>query len=297
MKIKEIKYNDDRYPKLLRNIKEPPEKLYVLGSTEILNKPGIAIIGSRKCTEAGKKIARNFASKLSSVGICINSGMAIGIDTQAHLGALSQTGNTVAVLGCGLNNIYPKENEELFYKIINNGGAIISEYEKNVQPESKRFIQRNRIVSGMSIGVLVIEAAYRSGTSITAQFAKREKKPIFCIPHDISDKLGIGTNRLLQRGAKCVVSINDILKEYDFLRELNTNCVKHNNEGKIDIDINVIPKEYVEIYKCLKDEPIDINYICKNTKMNVNEISAGLTILELEGYINQLPGNKFVKVG
>lgn len=296
MKIEKIKYNDERYPKLLKKIKEPPKQLYVLGNTKILNKPGIAIIGSRKCTEAGKKIAKNFASKLSSAGICINSGMAIGIDTQAHLGALSRTGETIAVLGCGLNNIYPKENEELFYKIINNGGAIISEYEKNIQPESKRFIQRNRIVSGMSIGVLVIEAAYRSGTSITAQFAKKEKKPVFCIPHDISDKLGIGTNRLLQKGAKCVVSANDILKEYDFLSELNINCAKCDNEKKENIDINLIPKEYVEIYKFLSNEPIDINDIYRNIKLEIKEISAGLTILELEGYINQLPGNKYVKV-
>ena len=122
-------------------------------------------------------------------GVCINSGMAKGIDTGAHIGAIDEIGKTVAVLGCGLNNIYPKENKDLFYKIIDNGGAVISEYENNAEAESKKFIERNRIVSGMSIGVLVIEAAYRSGTSITAKFAMQEKKPIFCIPHDISDKL------------------------------------------------------------------------------------------------------------
>lgn len=288
MKIKKIMFEDYEYPEILKKIKNPPNQLYVLGDSKILNNPGIAIIGSRNCTETGKRIARNFAGKLSAEGICINSGMAKGIDTQAHIGALEQGGKTIAVLGCGLNNIYPEENKELFYKIIDNGGAIISEYENNVEPESKRFIARNRIVSGMSIGVLVVEAAHRSGTSVTAQFAKQENKPVFCIPHDISEKLGIGTNRLLQKGAKCVVNANDILNEYKDLKlERNTNVKQ--------LNIQKVPKQYEEIYKILSNEPIDINYICRNIKMNITEINAALTILELEGYINQLPGNKFVK--
>lgn len=290
MKIRKIMYEDREYPKILKNIKKPPKQLYVLGNVDLLNEPGIAIIGSRNCTETGKRIARNFASKLSNEGICINSGMAKGIDTQAHIGALEQGGKTIAVLGCGLNNIYPKENKELFYEIINNGGAVISEYENNVEPESKRFIARNRIVSGMSIGVLVVEAAHRSGTSVTAQFAKAENKPVFCIPHDISEKLGIGTNRLLQKGAKCVVNVTDILNEYKDLK-----LEKNTSSNVKQLNFRKVPKQYEEIYKILSNEPTDINYICRNIKMSITEINAALTILELEGFINQLPGNKFMK--
>lgn len=225
-------------------------------------------------------------------GICINSGMALGIDTQAHLGAIEEIGKTVAVLGCGLNRIYPKENKELFYKIIDNGGAVISEYNNNEEAESQKFIQRNRIVSGMSIGVLVVEAAYRSGTSITAKFAKAEQKPIFCIPHDISDKLGVGTNKLLKQGAKCVVKVEDILQEYQFLKTLKIDSKKSVCDSKVNI--NDIPKEYRTIYQCISREPITINAIRKKSKLSITEINVGLTILELEGYISRLPGNNFI---
>lgn len=224
--------------------------------------------------------------------MCINSGMALGIDTQAHLGAINENGKTVAVLGCGLNKIYPKENRDLFYKIIDNGGAVISEYENNVEAESKLFVQRNRIVSGMSIGVLVIEAAYRSGTSITAKFAKEEGKPIFCIPHDISAKLGVGTNKLLKNGAKCVVTAEDILQEYEYLKDLKVSNNQNSYEEKVNIE--EIPEEYREVYKAIGNEATHINTICKKTKIDITEINSTLTILELEGYISRLPGNTFI---
>lgn len=291
MKIRKIMIEDDEYPKILKNINNPPKQLNVLGNVGLLNESGIAIIGSRNCTDAGRKIARNFAQKLSSVGLCINSGMALGIDTEAHLGAIDESGKTVAVLGCGLNKIYPKQNKELFYKIIDNGGAVISEYDNNTEAASKLFIQRNRIVSGMSIGVLVVEAAHRSGTSITARFAMEEKKPIFCIPHEISAKLGVGTNRLLQSGAKCVVTIEDIMKEYEFLKDLKVENKQNNYEKKIDLE--EIPKEYRAVYQCLGNEPIHINNICQKTNLDITEVSSTLTILELEGYVNRLPGGTF----
>lgn len=217
--------------------------------------------------------------------------MALGIDSQAHLGAINEIGKTVAVLGCGLNRIYPKENRELFYKIIDNGGAVISEYQNDVEAESWRFIERNRIVSGMSIGVLVVEAAYRSGTSITAKFAKEQEKPIFCIPHNISDKLGVGTNKLLKNGAKCVVTAEDILQEYETLKELKICNTKSNFKEKVKIE--EIPKEYRKIYRCLGNEPMQINNISQKTKLDITEINATLTILELEGYIKRNPGNTF----
>lgn len=292
MKIRQIKLEDDEYPKILKNINNPPKQLNILGNVDLLNEPGIAIIGSRNCTDVGRKIARNFAQKLSSVGLCINSGMALGIDTGAHLGAIDESGKTVAVLGCGLNKIYPKQNKELFYKIIDNGGAVISEYENNTEAASKLFVQRNRIVSGMSIGVLVVEAAHRSGTSITARFAMEEKKPIFCIPHDISAKLGVGTNRLLQSGAKCVVTVEDIMQEYEFLRDLKVENKQNNYEKKINLE--EISKEYRTVYQCLGSEPVHINSICQKMNLDITEVSSTLTILELEGYIKRLPGSTFI---
>lgn len=238
-----------------------------------------------------EKLQEILHKNCQTCGVCINSGMALGIDTEAHLGAISESGKTIAVLGCGLNRIYPKQNKELFYKIIDNGGAVISEYENNTEACSKLFIERNRIVSGMSIGVLVVEAAYRSGTSITAKFAMQEKKPIFCIPHDISAKLGVGTNRLLQNGAKCVVTVEDILQEYEFLKNLKITDKQNNYKEKLNIE--EIPKEYRAVYEALGSEPANINNICKKTKLDITEVSSTLTILELEGYINRLPGNTF----
>lgn len=292
MKIQKIYIEDEQYPSKLKSIKNPPKQLYVLGNIELLNKPGIAIIGSRNCTEAGRKIAKTFARKLSQCGICINSGMAKGIDSEAHKGAINEIGKTVAVLGCGLNKIFPEENKELFYKIINNGGAVISEYENNVEAVSKQFVARNRIVSGMSIGVVVVEAAYRSGTSITANFAREEQKPIFCIPHDISNKLGIGTNKLLKKGAKCVVTVEDILEEYENLKGISLNNL--NTSQKEEIDIKEVPKEYREIYKAIGNKAIHINNICQKTGLSITELNSSLTILELEGFIKRLPGNKFI---
>ena len=221
-------------------------------------------------------------------GICINSGLAVGIDTAAHLGAIDEIGKTVAVLGCGLNKVYPKENEELFRRIIEKGGAVISEYDNNAEAESFRFVERNRIVSGLSIGVLVVESAYRSGTSITANFALQQQKPVFCIPHNISDKLGVGTNKLLKTGAKCVVTPEDILNEYEMFKE-----VKIKKENINSLNIESIPKEYKPIVKMLVDKPVHINELCKKAKLSITEISADLTILELEGYIKKLPGNMY----
>lgn len=286
MKIEKIEFSDEQYPRLLRNIKNPPKQLYILGNAELLNNYGIAVIGSRNCTEIGAKNARKFAEQLSSVGICINSGMARGIDTQAHIGAMKEAGKTVAVLGCGLNNIFPKENTKLFNDILENGGAIISEYEPNEEAESKKFIQRNRIVSGMSIGVLVVEAAINSGTGITARFARQEGKPVFAIPHNINEKLGKGTNHLLQLGAKCVLDAQNILDEYIFLKDL-----KIHNLNETKLDLNKIPNEYKDIYMCIENKSCNIDTICKLTSKSITDVNAILTMMELDGLIKRLPGN------
>lgn len=207
---------DDEYPNILRNIYDPPIFLYLKGNKKILNKMSIAIIGCREARDYGKKIAKNFAYNLSKNNINIISGLAKGIDTCAHLGAIYAKEKTIAVLGSGINVIYPKENLYLVQKILENDGVIISEYPLGTAPEKRNFVARNRIISGMSRGVLVVEAKKKSGTLITVDFALDEGRDIFVIPGDISLENSFGTNDLIKQGGKLVTDFTEILEEYEF---------------------------------------------------------------------------------
>jgi len=180
--LKKLKINNSAYPKALKEIPNPPEKLYVEGNIENLYSPCLAVIGSRNCTEYGEKWCKHFVKELVKKDITIVSGMAIGIDSIAHKTALKYGGKTIAVLPCGLNKIYPIQNMNLYYNILKNDGTVITEYELNTEAEYNRFLERNRIVSGLSMGILVVEAAYRSGTSVTARLGILQKKDVFCIP-------------------------------------------------------------------------------------------------------------------
>lgn len=284
MKIKEITITSNEYPNRLRDIKNAPEKLYVLGNEQNLKKEGIAIIGSRAYSEYGKQYAIKFSKELAKQGLTIISGMAIGIDAFSHEGALKAKGKTVAVLPSGFNYIYPKENEKLFEEILKMDGTIISEYPPNTIAESRKFIERNRIVSGLSIGVLVIEAMHRSGTSITAKLAKEQGKTVFCIPSNLERKNGIGTNNLIKEGAKLVTEVNDILDYFKIKRAKS-----------IDTKIK-IPEEYKAIYEAIDDEPINVDIICKKLSTNMSNINSTLMLMELEGYIKSLPGNYIERV-
>lgn len=179
--IKMITIDDEKYPQKLRNIYDPPVVLYILGNEEILNNPSIAIIGSRICSSYGKNMAKQFAYNLSNHNINIISGLASGIDTYAHLGTISANKPTIAVVGCGLDMVYPKENKEIFKSIIKNG-AVVSEYAVGTKPEKMNFPARNRIISGLSDGILVVEASKKSGTFITVDFALEQGKNIYAIP-------------------------------------------------------------------------------------------------------------------
>lgn len=283
MEIKLIKIEDEKYPSKLREIKNPPKKIYLVGNEKILQNDGIAIIGSRCNTEYGEKYATKFSKELAKQGLTIISGMAVGIDSFAHKGALRVGGKTIAVLGSGFNYIYPEENQELFKQIIENDGAVITEYEPDVKPNSENFPKRNRIVSGLSKGVLVIEAVYRSGTSITAKLAKQQGRKVFCIPSNLGRTNGVGTNQLIKEGAMLVTNIDDILNTMEIAKKTECNLVK-------------IPAEYLNIYETLEDEPININVICKKLKTDISSINASLMLMELEGYIKSLPGNYYEKV-
>ena len=282
-----ITLENNNYPEQLRKIENPPKQLYLEGNIKLLNVPGIAIIGSRECTKYGEKMAKRFSKELSLYGLTIISGMAKGIDSFAHIGCIEGAGNTIAVLPSGLNNIYPQENKKLFKDILENGGLIVTEYEENEKADSKNFLERNRIVSGLAIGTLVVEGGHRSGTSVTAKLTKKQEKNIFCIPSSLENKKGITPNKLIKEGAFLVTEVEDIISKYPEL-ELKKKIVK---ESKKEVLVN---EEFKEIYNGLDGEnAIHINEIAKKLNLSVNEVSYKLMMMELEDLVVSLPGNNY----
>lgn len=208
-----VSINDENYPNSLKNIYDPPILLYLKGNIDLIYKKSISIIGCRLCSSYGKVVTKKFAYNLAKKNITIISGLARGIDTYAHIGALEANGNTIAVLGSGIDVIYPKENENLYNSIIKNNGLIISEYIIGTKPIPINFPKRNRIISALSSGVLVTEAKIRSGSFITVDFALEQGKEIFAVPGNINSVNSEGTNSLIKQGAKLVTSVDDILDE------------------------------------------------------------------------------------
>ena len=275
--MEQINQNNIDFPEELKNIKPQVKKIYVVGEKKNLKMKKIAIIGSRQCTAYGIKVAYEFAYKLAKAGICIVSGMALGIDKYAHLGALDAGGKTIAVLGGGFNYIFPEEHTVLYNRIIAENSTVITEYNPHTIPEKKNFPKRNRIISGISLGVLVVEAEYRSGASITAQYAKQQDKKIFCIPSNIDSSNGIGTNRLIKEGATLVTNVSEILKEIAEEKQ-----------------VSEVPEEYEAIYNVIKNGTHQLNAICKKVNQTASEVMATLTMLEIEGYIQSLAGQEFI---
>ena len=210
--IKIINISDDNYPVKLKNIYAPPITIFAKGDISLLNSKSIAIVGSREPSKYGIYVAEKFSKELSKEGITIVSGLARGIDTFAHVGALTSFGKTIAVLGSGIDVVYPKENAK-YYREISEKGLIISEYIVGTAPESKNFPQRNRIISGLSDGVLVVEARKNSGTMITTDFALEQGKELYVIPGNITSNLSAGTNNLIKEGAKLVTDVYEILED------------------------------------------------------------------------------------
>lgn len=284
MEYKILKKEDEKYPEKLRKIKNSPEKLYYIGNIELLNEPIFAVIGTRNITEYGRKIAELFSSQLSKNFVII-SGMAIGTDTVAHKSTLKSDGKTIAVLGSGFNHIFPEQNISLFYEIIEKGGLILTEYMPKIKPKSINFPKRNRIVSGLSDGVLVIEAGYRSGTSITAELAKAQGKKLFAIPGRLDSKYGVGVNKIIQEGAQLVTEIGDITKHYPQII---------NKEWKTIIKNKEIKEEYREIYNLLKNKTMSLEEILMNIEdKNIGKLMSLLTMMEFEELIQQQVGNGY----
>ncbi|MBR2787373.1 MAG: DNA-processing protein DprA [Clostridia bacterium] len=219
--MKTIRKDDEEYPIMLNGIKNAPQELYVEGNIRCFNMPCVTVVGSRDMTEYGKSMARKIVKELTLAGVCIVSGLAVGIDSIAHQTCLDNGGKTIAVLGSGLRKVYPAENVKLYKDIIRSGGCAISEQEPETEAQKMFFPARNRIVSGLSLGTLVIEATYRSGTSITAKFAFEQGRKVFCIPNSIGNKNSSGTLNLIKKGADMVTNGKEILYKLGLIKVID----------------------------------------------------------------------------
>jgi len=283
--IQRLTQRNKKYPALLKEIYKPPV-LYLRGDLQESNKLALAVVGTRKPTYYGKQVTSKIVYDLVNAGIVIISGLALGIDTLAHKTALGAGGQTIAILGSGINdkNIYPKENKKLAHKIIKSG-AIISEYPPNTPARPGYFPQRNRIISGMSLGTLVIEAGYKSGALITARCALDQNREVFCIPGPILSEKSMGPNNLIKLGAKLVTSAKDVFEEFNL-----TQAMELTMPAKITGD----NPEEKKIIKILNYEPIHIDEIIKQTKLNAATANATLAMLEIKNKIKNMGGNNYV---
>ena len=285
-----ITWNDDRYPDLLRTIHNPPMVLYLKGSVAALQAPGLGMVGSRAATEYGKEVAHSFGRALAGRGFAIISGLALGIDAAAHQGALAADGSTIAVLGCGLDKEYPPENRKL-YREIPAAGALISEYPLGTPPDSFRFPARNRIISGLALGVVVVEASKRSGSLITAQHALEQGREVFAIPGRVDSIKSAGTHFLVQQGAKLVHSIDDILEELPMTtfagRGSAVSVATPNGRGS---EAAGLTGDEALLYSFLDVYPKNIDDLARAANVIPQRASEILLLLELKGVIKALPG-------
>lgn len=284
--IKKINIEDTNYPKILKEIHDPPSCLYIRGSFAKSDEIAVGIVGTRTYTSYGKQVTENIVSDLIQAGVAIISGLAIGIDTFAHKSAIESGGRTIAVLGSAMDekSFYPSCNKRLAHKIVQNG-AVISEYAPGTKSERWFFPQRNRIISGLSLGVLVVEAPEKSGALITATQALEQNREVFAIPGSIYSKNSVGTNKLIQMGAKLVTNANDILEELNLpLLEENKKEFKPENKEQ-EILLNILIKE-----------PTHIDAITKKSNLKAGIVSSTLIILELKGAVKNTGGGYYAKL-
>lgn len=284
--IEFIDYHDAAYPSELRTIFDPPPGLFVIGKLKQME-PAVAIVGSRRATNYGLKMAERLGRELAEVGVTINSGMARGIDTAAHKGVLSVGGYTVAVLGCGVDVIYPPENGKIMHQIASSG-AVISEFPPGSPPEAWHFPVRNRIISGLSQCVVVVEAAERSGALITADVALEQGRDVAAVPGNVTSRLSKGPNGLIKQGARLVENAMDILEE------LGIGNLFHGNKQENNVRLNLSASE-TKIFDILCSEPMHLEEIIQRAGYSPGEVLSLLMYLEVKGFIKQLPGKMFVQ--
>jgi len=285
-RVKVFTLKDEEYPQLLREIDHSPPVLYVRGSLLSEDEFAVAMVGTRKVTSYGQQVCRDTSTYLAGHGITIVSGLARGVDGIAHQNALKAGGRTIAVLGSGVDVIYPPEHRKLADAIIENG-AVISDYPLGTQPEGVNFPPRNRIISGLSLETIVIEAGERSGALITADFALEQGRDVFAVPGNVLSPASKGTNRLIQNGAYPMVSPQEVLEV------LNMPGVKNIKKAR-----QVLPADATEqkIMKVLNFEPVHIDEICFQAGMPVEQVSAALTMMELKGLVQHVGGMRYVAI-
>jgi DNA processing protein len=264
--------------------------LYVIGDPEVLHLPALAIVGSRNPTSAGGRNAFEFARHLGEAGFCIVSGLAQGIDAQAHRGALAAGTATIAFLGHGIDRVYPARNHELAHEITSQG-AIVSEFPIGTHPHRSLFPQRNRLISGLSLGTLVVEAARRSGSLITARLAAEQGREVFAIPGSIHNPLSRGCHKLIRQGAKLVETADDIVTE---LGPLAGHVLQNTLESKESESLPVaVDEEYADLLKFLGHDPSSADELVDRSGLTIDQVSSMLLILELEGKIEKLSGGRY----
>ena len=287
--VKCIRYWDPEYPEILKRIYDPPVVLFVKGKLDRLDDDNIAVVGMRSPSEYGRWIAEKLGQDLARHGVVVVSGMARGIDTQVQYGVLKASGKTMAILGCGINVVYPPENRRLYEKIIETG-LVISEFPMNTEPASGHFPRRNRIISGLSLGTVVVEAGEKSGALITAYMALEQGREVFAVPGSIRSSKTRGTHRLLKEGAKLVECVEDILVEIpgwtidEKERDHKSNIVDQLSAGE------------KKLWQVLSDEPLHIDRIAIEANVTTSEALAVLLSMELKNCVKQISGMMFVRM-
>ena len=280
-----ISLADTAYPRLLLEITDPPPLLYVKGDPDLLNRAALAVVGSRNATPQGSANAEAFARELSDGGFTVISGLALGIDAAAHRGGLAGTSSSLAVVGTGLDIVYPARNRDLAHQLAAQG-ALVSEFPLGIPALSGNFPRRNRLISGLARGCLIVEAALRSGSLITARYALEQGREVFAIPGSIHSPLSKGCHQLIKQGAKLVEGSNDILEELGAAVR-----VESATPGKVDSS-----PEHVELLAALGFDPLDLDTLCERSGLTPETASAMLLTLELDGTVSRLPGGKFQRV-
>lgn len=297
-------FEDEGYPENLKTIYDPPIVLYVKGELRAEDRLSLGIVGSRRASYYGLNTAEKFAYDLSQKGFTIVSGMARGVDTCAHKGALKAGGRTIAVIGSGFNHLYPPENKELSEEIAKNG-AVISEFPLDAKPLREHFPQRNRVISGLSLGILVVEAAKNSGALITADFALEQGREVFALPGKVDSATSFGTNGLIKQGAKLVSGVEDIVEEFGLgfapcvmrhgIKEKNPRSIAESAERMVEsAGPDLLDLEAV-LYGWISDQPIALDEIAERAALSIPSILDILLKLQLKKMIKQLPGKQFVR--
>ncbi|MCE5323858.1 DNA-processing protein DprA [bacterium] len=287
-KIAIIPITSEKYPPNLRKIYDPPVMLYVRGEIIESDKLAVGVVGSRKANVYGKSIAENIGTVLAKRGLTIVSGGARGIDTAAHKGALEAKGRTIALLGCGIDVVYPAENAGLF-DLIADSGAVVTEFPIGSAPESWRFPSRNRLISGMSMGLLVCQCPIKSGALLTADFALQQGKDIYAVPGNVDDERNSGCHQLIKDGAKLVESAEDILEELG----LETNDTDVQNQ--LALPIESLSDQERDIISLLSLDPMQVDEIIEKSSLSAPMVSGTLTVLEMKNLIRRVPGNAYIR--